>query len=112
MLTQLPHWILDNKNVKPIQWWRYKSCVIDRLFEISTWRDEDKKKYEVELMWFEKFKKRILRNNKHVYWDNKIVIECEIGKSGAKVFIGYFDESWSIGLGRTGDNWIQPTEIK
>lgn len=117
LMTQIPYWITLDK-LKFKKFYKYKSSVTDRFFEIQTWREKDKEKYADQIEFFEAFKKKLLKKKLVVngeetklYWDNKVVIECEV-KSGAIIFIGCFDEVWSIGLQRVGDNWIEGLEIK
>jgi len=40
-------------------------------------------------------------------WDNKIVVECET-EQGNRIFVGYYDCKYTLGLGRTGDRWTKP----
>lgn len=44
-------------------------------------------------------------------WDNKVVIECETER-GHRIFVGFYDSTYSIGMGRTGDNWVVPLRYK
>lgn len=109
MLQTIPYWV-NLRDLKPIRFYRYKSSTINRFFEISTWRKEEKKKYKEQLEFFESFKRKVLRykvlvdNKKYqIRWDNKVVIECKVKGVDNTIFIGCFDETWSIGLGRCGD---------
>ncbi|MBC7088683.1 MAG: hypothetical protein H5T96_09510 [Tissierellales bacterium] len=49
-----------------------------------------------------------------VQWDNKVVVECKIvinrddQKAVSNIFIGRYDNIWSVGFGVWGDEWIEP----
>lgn len=109
MKKEIPYGLLND--FKFINFFRYKSCVLDRIYEISTWRESEIEKYAVEIQYFEKIKEALLKKNKNINWDNKIVIEC-LTSSGGKFFIGCFDSVWSIGLSVSHDKWIEPIELK
>lgn len=108
MITNMPYNLL--RDFKFINFYRYKSCVLDRLYQISTWREDEREKYANEIQHFEKIKETLLSKNKDIHWDNKVVIEC-LTNSGGKFFIGCFDDMWSIGLSVSHDKWIEPFKL-
>ena len=114
----LPNWFRAD-NLKPINYYRYTSYVTDAIFRIQNMSNTDAQTYEKELAVFNALKDKSMKMNmdtgeegkpdiRHKQWDNKIVLECLVIDSGEKVFVGYKDWTYSIGLGVSGDSWVKP----
>ena len=101
------------ENLKPINFYPYKSGVICRILTQNH-------NYETEEHNFLNGLGSKIQDvvGKQILWDNKVVIECEIISSRidlkalSKIYIGKYDGIWSVGLGVWSDPWITPIPIK
>jgi hypothetical protein len=108
-MENIPYYLIQSS--KAINYYRYKSVVLDKIFSISTWNKKEKRKYKNQLTFLENLKKSILLSNPKLFWDNKIVIEYET-ISGAKFYLGYYDDNWSIGLSFRSEWLDAPIKLK
>ncbi len=97
-------------NAKAVNYYRYKSVVLDRLYELNTWNEKKTTKFKSELSFFEGMKAKLLADNPHIIWDNKVAIEYKTSNGGI-FFVGCFDDKWAIGLSRSGDEWIKAIKL-
>lgn len=108
----------EAKDLKLVNYYRYTSYVIDRFIEFKS-DDFDKDEFQEQKLWFCAIKDKVEKAKidlseaqdgsdiKTNQWDNKIVIEVETPQSN-RIFIGFKDWTYCIGLGRDGDKWIKP----
>lgn len=114
--TNLPYWF-KVEEITPINFYRYTSFVESVFISFSSHNDVEREKYAYQISIFNKLREKIeamkiVSNGEitDVRWDNKVVIEC-INKDGHKFFVGYKDWTYSIGLGRRGDEWVKPQQL-
>ena len=106
--------------IRPIKYYKYKSLVSDVFYNISYntvgINDEffSKSKNSLEVYtWFKNIYSKIQKKNKDLYiCTNKIVFEC-LTEFGNTIFLGWYDGTISLGLGRRGDEcYKEGIEIK
>lgn len=98
--------------LKPINYYRYASLVVDPFFEAECTDTES-----TVVRRFNALKKMCMDTyletnmdgldyQKEV-WDNKVVIECQT-ENGNTIYVGFYDLKLSIGLGVKTDPWVKP----
>lgn len=96
---------LQIQNLIPVKFYPYSSRVTHRfLFQSHNFKKE-------EHDFLEELGNQLIRQT-IIPWDNKIVIECEItitlpNQTISNIFIGCYDECWSIGLGVRSDENVK-----
>lgn len=81
-------------DIKPIEFYPYTSCVMDRICEIHYHSNSDEGK-EIQY-----YRRRLIETFNHAgikcYDDNKIAFEIEY--KGQRLFYGFYDLTFSIGF--------------
>lgn len=117
--NEIPFWLRSGTLILQ-EYYRYTSSVQERLIEVE-WDDKSPEANRSR-QWFELFREKLEqhdydyseRQNMSLIGkcqrDNKIAIKC-LTPTGAIIYIGYYDNSWSIGLSVYSDSWVKPYKI-
>lgn len=116
-MKELPDYFWADR-LTPINYYRYKSVVRDRIYEVRAASFEERLMNEEAIRRFNDLKKKCMTmsvdisdseepNWRSDLWDNKIVIECET-ETGERIFVGFYDFTYSIGKSVSSDSWIKP----
>jgi hypothetical protein len=91
----------DLTKIKPIAFYPYSSIVQDRIFDIEDYYNipEIKEFQQYLIDWFKD-------NGIKAARDSKIAFEVEI--KGVRLFYGFKDWRFSIGMSVRSDSWIKP----
>lgn len=105
---------LTVENLIPVKFYPYTSIVMFTLLS----QNHNYKTEEHDFLEILGNEIKQLVEQRNIYWDNKVVIECKLKhlypdqKATSSIFIGKYDGKWFVGLGVLCDSWIDPIEIK
>ena len=116
-MNKLPDYFWADR-LTPINYYRYRSSVQDRFFEVRVLSEEEKVLHQEVIRRFNDLKKKCMTMSVNIndldqpdwttdLWDNKIVIECRT-ELGETIFVGFSDFTYSIGKSVSTDSWIKP----
>lgn len=111
-MNEYNYW-LRLENLQPIKFYPYTSRVINRVLT----QNHNYKTEEADFLEDLGNKLKTVIVSQGIYWDNKVVIECKLTNTAQKstcgnIFIGKYDNLWSVGFGVMSDDWINPIELK
>jgi hypothetical protein len=113
----------EASNLIPVKYYRYSSRISLSFYELDTNSEESRTQYAADIRRFHDLKRKCLSMELEVpdktgnlvpltdIWDNRVVIECDVANKppmGGKIWIGYNDGVYSVGLGCISDRWIKP----
>lgn len=84
-------------DVTPVDFWGYTSCVMNRILEVSYTHGDEISDFRDYLL--AKFQDAGIP----AHMDNKIVFECV--RDGRKFYIGFYDNSMSLGFDICSDSY-------
>lgn len=121
-LTTLPYNFTAD-SLMPIAYYPYTSSTVDRIVDVNVWNRRDDPTLQDDIKPFLDIKKKCMatlldcssaqdgsemRLNQ---WDNKVVL-CLQTTQGNLVYIGYYDNNWTMGFGVSSDKWVKPQKYK
>lgn len=95
-------WLSD---VKPVRFYPYVSIVTQHLF----WEKPENLPDSIVRLFLQVKDKTLSLGAR---WDNKVVVECQVGDYPAPVFFGYKDGNYALGFSVYVEEWVDKSRIK